>query len=439
MTSFSLIRRILAVVVLMCVASYGAMAQTTDSLRRHVIIAFDSALQPVNSQALANQNATIANIKKLLDAEFSADPLRETDIVSVVQFGIGANASSLRQMIQPVTGTNGKPMVRIPFRQLDKLLGFHDWFEKVYKTRNSKFDGEPYSILSGSKPYTLLALRSENPKEAANKVYLVMVTDERYNNQDDFRKEFEGFIVNTGNKKLSKKEFDKTCANVNGLYSFNFVNESPVWGDGILKALLFEVAPSAMPSLSSLDFPATLGLNRCHGGYELDFDVKSVDNLVSLERFDVEVAKKDGTFQRATADKNGHIHLKVSSSDVNPDSIHVRLLAWARQTGGVFDALTVSPLDYTENSKGVRLRSDRTLTYKEDAHIFGIRMPDWMWFLPVEARTMATIWMVLIVFIIIALVTKWIMRYYKRNSVYRPENKEIHLSFANSRKSLDKE
>ena len=97
----------------------------------------------------------------------------------------------------------------------------------------------------------------------------------------------------------------------------------------------------------------------------------------------------------------------------------------------MFDGITVSPLDNLEGSKARRLASERRLVYKEDAKIFGVTMPDAMWWGSGSARSNALAWEILLIAAVAGTAGWLVVRYIRNGSVYIPENGEIKLNINN--------
>ena len=76
-----------------------------------------------------------------------------------------------------------------------------------------------FSLLTGAKAYALTTVPSKDGK-MVNRTYLLMVTDDNYNGNDDYNKEFSTLWYENPNCRLSKTAFTSHCKNVNLFYKF---------------------------------------------------------------------------------------------------------------------------------------------------------------------------------------------------------------------------
>lgn len=347
--------------------------------------------------------------------------LKEDDYISVVTFGIGTENKNFSQFAKPSI-SRGEPIVWKRFTGWHNI--FDNWNSQVLDTDPNRFKGDHFSLLTAAKPFSLAALKSPADSVAAERTFILMVTDDHYAGYDNYQKEFSGYKITGG--KASEKEFSSMIKEYNSLYKESEIRRDTIGrGNGKPYVLiLLEIMPTTMPSLYSiLDIPASLNLHRTPGGYSIDFKASTVDDMYWLRDVEVRAHTDNGTLT-VNSGESGEIDLLIPKDDVDPDNISVELNATVVQQDGIYNGMLASP----DNPNTKRMSSTRTLSANSEGKIFGMPMPDviWWWCRDDIAKA-AFIWEVLLVLIGVIIVVLAVNLYNKKSTVYIPTNEEIGI------------
>lgn len=306
-------------------------------------------------------------------------------------------------------------------------------WEEMYTKQGVDFtkrDKSAFSLLTGSKPYTLLSQRQSEGGKTASETYMVLVTDDNYNGCDDINKEFSQM----GAPFLDAKEFLDQCREV--ARNYNFYYEPKISNDNIasgqektLKVMVFSVVPASGMALSSVvDFPANFGLHRVPGGYLMEFDLDVVDKYYDVVRFDLSIIDKKGEKHTATSMMsdtiNGRrsISLSVPFSAISSSKLEVEAQGWLVQKDTVYGAAMLNP-----NSKDFsRLSVKTTLPLTDNVKAFGF-VPIPFWFGDNGDRQIS-IWNTIYGVTLILLLFWCVRKMIKKMSVYHPKNSAISIT-----------
>ncbi len=284
--SETIARLILA--VLLGLFSMGAFADTLTGGKKsqnHVIIAVDNVV-PKYEHVLLNKDFMLRNIDDILLLNGNS-LLSSGDYVSVVTFGLGDRNHNYSRFVLPAT-LNDQPLVWNEFTSYDEI--FPDWGGQVQNKSGDRILGNPYSMLSGAKPFIMSYVNSKDPAKTAERTFILLITDDHYNGNDDYHKEFAKYHGNGG---CAPAEPFEHCVN---LYYSLFKDKEIVRKEisyqyeDSYKLILLEIIPSTIPSINGiLDIPASLNVHRVPGGYGINFQAKSVDNLYQFRNLKVTV------------------------------------------------------------------------------------------------------------------------------------------------------
>lgn len=151
------------------------------------------------------------------------------------------------------------------------------------------YHGNHYSVVTIAKPYSLLKFRDIASDKLIKKTYLILVTDYKYNGNDDFYGELQHVPRIS---KEAKEAIMNTIRDVQQNYFYNFIAEENISRyprRGYIS--LFEVIPlqQYFSVESVLDFPHTITATRTKDGYKAIFKISQLDNpnyrFISSEAF----------------------------------------------------------------------------------------------------------------------------------------------------------
>lgn len=388
----------------------GLCAQTDSELRKHVIIIYDNYI-PNKYQKLWR------DIPQKLDSllsSFVMPKLSEKDYISVVNYGLGTGDNSFDSY---TTNTVAWETYATFSRNL-RIWNYWDW-RHVMRHSN---EGEKFSLLTGAKFYALHALYNKNDGKAANKVYILDITDEQYNGNDDYKAEFNRFLekqIELGYETLNYNEYRRTILAVSNNYEFTFIKDTVLMrgSEKPYKASLFEITPSNPNLKSVIDYPYDLGLKRVPGGFRVSPDYRIIDSTYQIRKIQAFSVCGNDTIDRAT---------KIEKGKTVGDSIKVVFKAWLEPKDTIFSGLVLSP--YDENFRSLTVTVN--LPLPERKKILGfIPLYDWMWWLfPNDADSMVAIWTGVLIFLLCMLVTYILRKIIIAKSSYTPDDHSINIS-----------
>lgn len=393
-----------------------------DTINKHVIIAFDNALPYEDYRnALKNKDRIESTISELIiDMQ-----LQKGDYYSLINFGISANAPNINKLARPIIDRNGNKIIWREFDNISKMFTQGSWFNMVYSQGISLItnDGSPFSLLTGAKAYSISCLSKPEGKKVACKTYLVMITDDHYNGNDDQNKEFDQMKAT----RMNKTEFLNQCYDVAKYFNFRYSKAVVIdksYATGALQAFLYEVVPAMSVSLNSVvDYPANMGLTRVNGGYRLAFDFKSVSDIHRLKCLKLSIIDKNGNRNSYTYNDNGRVEIMLPMSDFK-DSVVVEMSSWLLQIDGVYNGALLSPKDKEFQRLNVRLIH----ALKNEVYLFGLLpIPDWMWAFTNDWHKAVITWNLLTLSLVVILMWYLVLWLIRINTTYIPDNKKLTI------------
>lgn len=423
----NILRLLSTVVILLLGTSLEVGADIYTRPNKHVIISFDTAI-PGYADYVKDRNFVENNLRPIIDAL----QLTTEDYLSLVNFGISSQSKDLSEIGRTMKGSDGKTLSWVPYTSLHDLLSMGKW-EEMYAQQGVDFTSRhksAFSLLTGSKTYTLLSQRQSKEGKTASETYMVLITDDNYNGCDDINKEFSQM----NSPFLDAKEFLGQCREV--ARNYNFYYEPKLSNDKIasgrektLKVQVFSVVPASGMTLSSvIDYPANFGLHRVPGGYLMEFDLDVVDIYYDVVRFELSFIDKKGEKHTAksmmsdTINGRRSISLSVPFSALSNSKLEVEAQGWLVQKDSVYGAAMLNP-----NSKDFsRLSVKTTLPLTDNVKAFGF-MPIPFWFGDNGDRQIS-IWNTIYGVTLILLLFWCVRKMIKKMSVYHPKNSAISIA-----------
>lgn len=417
----------------------STVAQTDSVLRKHVVFAFDDALPSAYMLQLLNGEANITmNAERLLKRN-NVMP-SEADYISVINFGLGIDNKSLKDFAAPSKDSKGDIAWR-EFNGLGNLFG-SQWKNLVYNQGVARSQGARFSLLSGAKAFVMESLKGKNVlndsiRAYANRTYLLLVTDDYHNGNDNFIKEFE--VFKSMGARVNEKEFREVCNEFSHNFLAELMDETILATGGELpyRLMLYEIRPAATAALAGIvNYPASLNLKRVPGGYSMEFDASSAVDFYSLMKMEVETVTTNGDTVKGSAAPIApgqplHFNLKLDKKEIDEDHVPVTVRAWLLQNDSIYDAYLLNPYDPHVS----RLSSTGVLKCHDKGTVFGIPLPDAMWwFSRDDIRMAAFIWEVIFILILVIAVVITIIILNKRSLRYVPTNNEFSIRRAGAGK-----
>lgn len=264
----------------------------------------------------------------------------------------------------------------------------------------------------------------------ANRTYLLLVTDDYHNGNDNFIKEFQ--VFKSMGARVDEKEFREVCNEFSHNFLAELMDETTLATGGELpyRLMLYEIRPAATAALAGVvNYPASLNLKHVPGGYSMEFDASSAVDFYSLMKMEVETVTVKGDTVKGSAapiapGRPLHFNFKLDKKDIDEDHVPVTVRAWLLQNDSIYDAYLLNPYDPHVS----RLSSTGVLKCHDKGTVFGIPLPDAMWwFSRDDIRMAAFIWEVLFILILVVVVVITIIILNKRSLRYVPTNNEFSI------------
>lgn len=416
---------VFVVMLFMCSINIIKVEAQNKALNKHIIISLDNALSSKYETVLCDQN----RIKQAI-AKITVDlDLKEGDYYSFVNFGINEYAEDISQLARPIKDAQGKLIVWREFKSVEDMFAQgKSWYDMVLTQGINEINymGRQFSLLTGAKAYSLSCIPKQKGKKMANKTYLVMITDDQYNGNNDQNTEFNTMY----NTRMSKQEFLTHCRNVAKYYNFHFSHSVLI--DHTLsagyEAFLYEVIPSSSYALGTVvNYPANLGLCRVKGGYRLQFPFETVSNEFLIRCFGLHtITYKDGKRVRNIhyfypQDKEASVLVPI---DAVSDRLEVEMEGWILQNDSIYGGVLLSPNDPLFS----RLHIRQVLTPTNEAKIYGLLpIPDGLWLFTDNCQTAIITWDIICLLVLIAVICFIAYLIFNRLTAYKPNNNIIRL------------
>lgn len=397
-----------------------------DTINRHVIIAFDNALPEEYVKSIKNELL----IKSAISRSISNLGLKEGDYYSMVNFGISKYDSNINNLARPIKDNRGTPIIWRKFISIFDMFNQNSWYDMIERQglNRMKRQGGPFSLLTGAKAYVINSVCPPNDQVGANRTYLVMVTDDHYNGNDNQNKEFDTMGKTTISK--SKRDFLDQCNKVAANLIFRYIRDKTIMindylATGALQVSVYEVVPALLVSLNSIvDYPANMGIERVNGGYRMRFDFKSISDRHILKRLALNViGKNDQPYRIYQFDGDGRADIMLPMSHFE-DCVKIEMSVWLLQKDSIYNGALLNPHD----SDFARLNVNLFHKLKNEVYFFGlIPIPDWMWAFTDNWHTAVIVWDLIALLVVIAIMgffMHWLIRI---NTTYEPNNNIITI------------
>ena len=298
--------------------------------------------------------------------------------------------------------------------------------------------GTYYSIVSIAKPYSLLKFRQIEPDILVERTFLILVTDYKYNGNDDFYGELKHV---KGISPEAREQIMNTIKTVQQNYFYQFIAEkdisyypiNSIYGKPMSGYVsLFEVVPlqQYFSIESVLDFPHKIRATRTKNGYQARFSINQLDNpnyrfvtanaLIPVDGFNNE---------RAIQEFGQDYIFDISEELINEkgkDSLTLRFSACVHLLDSVYNHTLLTP-NGTKLQGALGLTRSIKIELEENAKILGcISLSDWLYkvsFWTNDQNIAAATWGWLFILIIIAVIILFIWS----STQYRNKNNDVKI------------
>lgn len=301
----------------------------------HVIVSID-----LKTDIVKYETKHIINEMTICISQMLTEQGINSGYASIQGFSVSENAKNLDEYIKPFC-------TFAEFSSNDNILNSFD-ATKLAEMRNqggNNTDG--YSLLTISRPYSILRFMDLKDTPLVNKTYLFLVTDNHYNGNDNYGKEIEEASP-TGIKRI-KKEIMQNMINVQQNYFYNLIAEKNISKnnrEGYIS--LFEVIPiqQYFSIESVLDFPHIITATRTKDGYKAVFKINQLDNpnyrFISSDAF----LPIEGHNEIRSVKLNQDVIFDIPKSlveQLGKDNISINFRTWVQLIDNVYNHTILSP------------------------------------------------------------------------------------------------
>ncbi len=439
-------------------APIPAHAQLSDRLNTHLIVSFDNALDAdAKRSALTETDGKAAKMVEKAAEEL----LEEGDYYSFVNFVITRDAPDFANFAKPSLDSDGREIVWRRFSSAASMTKENGNWGDIALGQGLRRVGHQsgtFSLLSAAKQFSLMAAganRAQKPryaqdettdmlpkiegsgrqgatngqeegKPSANKVYLLLVTDNWFANMDDYKNDFAHSYFT--HKDALERAYNSALIAVNNSYRFEPVKEYPLLtgGNWKYKGYLYEVVPNVSYALGTVvDYPADLGLKRVRGGYRIKFACHSMSEDYVIRKISVSVRGRNGGDVTENFLGGEPVNMKVKSRETGKDSINITLRGWLLINDSIYSGVVANPYDARQG----KLTVSRTMKLPDEYKIFGtFTLWDlfWWWY-PEDLRKAVTVWELILLPVVILLILFIGYKIMRRVTRYIPEDDDINL------------
>lgn len=395
----------------------------SNLLTKHVIIAIDDFILPQFRNNLFNGSL----IKSKIGRALRDLGLRDGDYYSLVNFSISAYNDDINELVRPIKDYKGNELVWRPFKSTEDIFSQNKWTNMIIVQGRDYVGRGAFSLLTGAKAYSLSTVPSKGGK-MVNRTYLLMVTDDNYNGNDDYNKEFSTLWYENPNCRLSKTAFTNHCRDVNLFYKFLYNKKYNIASSGerSYDIHVYDVNPQSYVALPSVvNYPANLGLTQINGGYRLNFDFSAVSQDYIIQKMQViyyDYKDKEHITEFAN---DTTVIINIPNSDIGrEDSLKILLRGWIQQNDKLYGGILLSPDDPLSHRLNVSIK----LGLKNEAQLFGIiPIPSLLWSFTDNTNVAVTVWSVISILFLIFFMWWLVRKLIFDNTTYRPNNNQIKI------------
>ena len=376
-------KKVLSVLILL--VSFVPL-QAHEFAKNHVIIALD-ARSDINvnpSNWSYNTNVIGENLSKLLHANGIED-----GIVSTLTYSMDSRENDLSKYTH-----------KIAVAEDFTLEDIKNYWKKLSETRD---EGVRFSLLSLAKPYCLKSVKVDSDDNSAKltyRTYLILITDLKYNGNDDFHDELRhkpGMSQSMLNKILGEVKV------VQQNYFYDFISQIQL-NRGYM--MLFECIPQqkyfALESVA--EYPHNIVAKRTKDGYSLEFEFISYNNP------NYNLLKSEVLVGNETVTVHGYNKVKMLIPSYvwqKSDTIHANIKSWVRLLDGIYNRTILSP-------DGAELQGkdglNKIIVVQREPHakiLWIVPLPDFLFnmsFWTSDQAIAAGVWSVLILFALVTFI-----------------------------------
>ena len=379
---------------------------------KHLIVSIDLK----SEITMYDREYAVSKIKSVIPRMLRNNNITE-GYASIQFFSVNENASNLEEYVKNIND---------PFTQFSDVNYVVDG---LLESDFYKYHGNHYSVVTIAKPYSLLKFRDIASDKLIEKTYLILVTDYKYNGNDDFYGELKHVPRIS---KDTKESIMNTIKDVQQNYFYKFIAEENISRyprSGYIS--LFEVIPlqQYFSIESVLDFPHKITATRTKDGYKATFKINQLENpnyrFISSEAF----LPVEGHDEIRSVKLNQDVKFDIPErlvEQLGEDNISINFRTWVQLIDNVYNHTILSPDgDKLQGADG--LNRSIKIELEKDAEILGfIPLTDGLYnisFWTNNQNVAAATWGVIFILILLGIMIFIIWR----STQYRSKNNDVKI------------
>lgn len=379
---------------------------------KHLIVSIDLK----SEITMYDREYAVSKIKSVIPRMLRNNNITE-GYASIQFFSVNENASNLEEYVKNIND---------PFTQFSDVNYVVDG---LLESDFYQYHGNHYSVVTIAKPYSLLKFRDIASDKLIEKTYLILVTDYKYNGNDDFYGELKHVPRIS---KDTKESIMNTIKDVQQNYFYKFIAEENISRyprSGYIS--LFEVIPlqQYFSIESVLDFPHKITATRTKDGYKATFKINQLENpnyrFISSEAF----LPVEGHDEIRSVKLNQDVIFDIPErlvEELGEDNISINFRTWVQLIDNVYNHTILSPDgDKLQGADG--LNRSIKIELEKDAEILGfIPLTDSLYnisFWTNNQNVAAATWGVIFILILLGIMIFIIWR----STQYRSKNNDVKI------------
>lgn len=379
---------------------------------KHLIVSIDLK----SEITMYDREYAVSKIKSVIPRMLRNNNITE-GYASIQFFSVNENASNLEEYVKNIND---------PFTQFSDVNYVVDG---LLESDFYQYHGNHYSVVTIAKPYSLLKFRDIASDKLIEKTYLILVTDYKYNGNDDFYGELKHVPRISKN---TKESIMNTIKDVQQNYFYKFIAEENISRyprSGYIS--LFEVIPlqQYFSIESVLDFPHKITATRTKDGYKATFKINQLENpnyrFISSEAF----LPVEGHDEIRSVKLNQDVIFDIPErlvEELGEDNISINFRTWVQLIDNVYNHTILSPDgDKLQGADG--LNRSIKIELEKDAEILGfIPLTDALYnisFWTNNQNVAAATWGVIFILILLGIMIFIIWR----STQYRSKNNDVKI------------
>ena len=379
---------------------------------KHLIVSIDLK----SEITMYDREYAVSKIKSVIPRMLRNNNITE-GYASIQFFSVNENASNLEEYVKNIND---------PFTQFSDVNYVVDG---LLESDFYQYHGNHYSVVTIAKPYSLFKFQDIASDKLIEKTYLILVTDYKYNGNDDFYGELKHVPRIS---KDTKESIMNTIKDVQQNYFYKFIAEENISRyprSGYIS--LFEVIPlqQYFSIESVLDFPHKITATRTKDGYKATFKINQLENpnyrFISSEAF----LPVEGHDEIRSVKLNQDVIFDIPErlvEELGEDNISINFRTWVQLIDNVYNHTILSPDgDKLQGADG--LNRSIKIELEKDAEILGfIPLTDGLYnisFWTNNQNVAAATWGVIFILILLGIMIFIIWR----STQYRSKNNDVKI------------